>query len=154
MKLGNITGKKLIELGFDNLMIRPNQNISQYLSKRFFTERGNPKMHWDAGVTCFPVQIALKYNIKAIFYAEDSESEYGGRVLNKKSIKLMQYDAIIEQHIEDHPSNWVNDKVSQNDIQPYLYPDIEDIKKKKLKVIIFPIFLDLICIKIIWQLKI
>ena len=65
----------------------------------------------------------------------------------------MQYDAIIEQHIEDHPSNWVNDKVSQNDIQPYLYPDIEDIKKK-IKVIIFPIFLDLICIKIIWQLKI
>ena len=96
------------------------------------------------------VQIALKYNIKAIFCAEDSESEYG-RVLNKDSIKLMQYDAIIEQHIEDHPSNWVNTKVSLNDIQPYLYPDIEDIKKKL--VIIF-LFLDLICIKIIWQLKI
>lgn len=130
-EVGEHNRQKLIELGFDNLMIRPNQNISQYLSKRFFTERGNPKTHWDAGVTCFPVQIALKYNIKAIFYAEDSESEYGGRVLNKDSIKLMQYDAIIEQHIEDHPSNWVNDKVSQNDIQPYLYPDIEDIKKKK-----------------------
>ena len=129
-EVGEHNRQKLIELGFDNLMIRPNQNISQYLSKRFFTERGNPKTHWDAGVTCFPVQIALKYNIKAIFYAEDSESEYGGRVLNKDSIKLMQYDAIIEQHIEDHPSNWVNDKVSLNDIQPYLYPDIEDIKKK------------------------
>ena len=50
----------------------------------------------------------------------------------------MQYDAIIEQHIEDHPSNWVNDKVSQNDIQPYLYPDIEDIKK--IKSYYFPIF--------------
>ena len=139
-EVGEHNRHKLIELGFDNLMIRPNQNISQYLSKRFFTERGNPKTHWDAGVTCFPVQIALKYNIKAIFYAEDSESEYGGRVLNKDSIKLMQYDAIIEQHIEDHPSNWVNDKVSQNDIQPYLYPDIEDIKKKKIKSYYFSYF--------------
>ena len=139
-EVGEHNRQKLIELGFDNLMIRPNQNISQYLSKRFFTERGNPKTHWDAGVTCFPVQIALKYNIKAIFYAEDSESEYGGRVLNKDSIKLMQYDAIIEQHIEDHPSNWVNDKVSQNDIQPYLYPDIEDIKKKKIKSYYFSYF--------------
>ena len=139
-EVGEHNRQKLIELGFDNLMIRPNQNISQYLSKRFFTERGNPKTHWDAGVTCFPVQIALKYNIKAIFYAEDSESEYGGRVLNKDSIKLMQYDAIIEQHIEDHPSNWVNDKVSLNDIQPYLYPDIEDIKKKKIKSYYFSYF--------------
>ena len=54
-------------------------------------------------------------------------------------MKLLEYDAVMEHVIEDHPSNWVNDKVSQNDIQPYLYPNIEDIKKK-LKAITFLIF--------------
>ena len=32
-EVGEHNRKKLIELGFDNLMIRPNQNISRYLSK-------------------------------------------------------------------------------------------------------------------------
>ena len=98
-EIGEKNRKKMLELGFDNLMGRPNQKVSRYLSKRFFRERGNPKTHWDAGVGCFPVQIANKYNIKAIFYAEDSESEYGGKVLNKESMKLLEYDAVMEHVI-------------------------------------------------------
>ena len=132
-KIGEHNRIKMIELGFDNLVIKPNQKVSSYLSKRFFVERGNPKVHWDAGVSCFPVQIADKFNIKTIFYAEESESEYGGRLLTKNSLKLMEYDTVIEQNIQDHPSNWVSEKVSLNDLQPYLYPDVEEVKKKKIK---------------------
>ena len=38
-EVGEHNRQKLIELGFDNLMIRPNQNISQYLSKDFLQKR-------------------------------------------------------------------------------------------------------------------
>ena len=38
-EVGEHNRQKLIELGFDNLMIRPNQNISQYLSKNFYRKR-------------------------------------------------------------------------------------------------------------------
>ena len=146
-KIGEHNRTKMIELGFDNLVIKPNQKVSSYLSKRFFLERGNPKVHWNAGVCCSPVQIANKFNIKTIFYAEESESEYGGRLLTKNSLKFMEYDAVIEQCIQDHPSNWVSEKVSLNDLQPYLYPDVEEVKKKKLKFFIGHIFLSGICIK-------
>ena len=139
-EIGEKNRKKMLELGFDNLMGRPNQKVSRYLSKRFFRERGNPKTHWDAGVGCFPVQIANKYDIKAIFYAEDSESEYGGKVLNKKSMKLLEYDAVMEHVIEDHPSNWVSKNVSINDLQPYLYPNVNEIKKKKISSYYFSYF--------------
>ena len=32
--------------------------------------------------------MAVKYNIKLIFYAEHGESEYGGKVINEQSKKL------------------------------------------------------------------
>ena len=35
-KIGEHNRTKMIELGFDNLVIKPNQKVSSYLSKRFF----------------------------------------------------------------------------------------------------------------------
>ena len=78
---------ELLKLGFDSILIKPNQKISRILSKRFFIERGNPKVAWDAGVNSAPLTIALNYKIPFVFYAEHGESEYGGLVLDKDSQK-------------------------------------------------------------------
>ncbi len=131
-EIGQKNKRKFIELGFDNITGQPNLKISKHLSKRFFIERGNPKTHWDAGVGCYPVQIAEKFNIRAIFYAEHAESEYGGRVISEEHTKMLKYEEVIEHVIEDHPSNWVDEVVTENDLQPYLYPDPEKISEKKI----------------------
>ena len=51
--IGILNRELLIKKGFDNIFLRPNQNISRYLAKRFFIERGNPKVHWDAGINAY-----------------------------------------------------------------------------------------------------
>ena len=81
-EIGSYNRNELLNKGFDSIFIRPDQSVARKLSRRFFIERGNPKVAWDAGVNAGPIQIALNYKIPYVFYAEHGESEYGGLVLN------------------------------------------------------------------------
>src|SRR5262249_15052099 len=93
-EVGNQNRETLIRYGFDHLMIRPDQRVHRLLAKRFFIERGNPKVAWDAGVNAAPMQIAVKFGIPLVFYAEHGESEYGGRVLSEESKKLRDFTEV------------------------------------------------------------
>lgn len=139
-EIGFINRLKLINQGFDNIFFTPNQKISRYLSKRFFIERGNPKTHWDAGINSLPVKIAMEKNINLIFYAEHGESEYGGKVLSKESCRSRNLEEVLENQIGDHPSNWVDQYVNQKDIECYIYPDENQLNKKKINAFYFSYF--------------
>ncbi len=110
------------------------------LAKRFFLERGNPKVAWDAGVNSGPIQIALKYNISTVFYAEHGESEYGGLVLDNESEKKRDLREVIEHQIGDYPENWVSEEVNLKDLTPYIYPTNEQIGKNKINAYYFSYF--------------
>ena len=86
-KVGQHNRDQLIELGFDHIFFKANKKVLRHLAKRFFIERGNPKVAWDAGINSIPVKIALNFKINHIFYAEHGESEYGGLVLDEESKK-------------------------------------------------------------------
>ena len=58
--------EEIIKLGFDHVMVRTNQKVSRHLAKRFFIERGNPKIHWEATKEAVPLNIAIKYQIPLI----------------------------------------------------------------------------------------
>ena len=130
---------ELSKIGFDSIFLKPNQLVAKKLSKRFFIERGNPKVAWDAGVNSGPIQIALNYNISTVFYAEHGESEYGGLVLNEESEKR-DIREVIEHQIGDFPENWVTDDIQLQDLSPYIYPKEEEIKNKKLTAYYFSYF--------------
>ena len=51
-EVGAANRETLLNMGFDHLMVRPDQNVSRRLARRFLIERGNPKVHWDAGRQC------------------------------------------------------------------------------------------------------
>ena len=140
----NIVGQKnrehLINLGFDSFFFRPNQKIHKHLARRFFLERGNPKIAWDAGVNVLPVQVALAYDIKLIFYAEHGETEYGGKILSKESSKIRDLSEVLENQIGDDPMNWIDDIVTEKDLNPYCYPDIDQINLKNIKAYYFGYF--------------
>ena len=139
-EIGNENREILIKKGFDNVYFRPNQKISKYLSKRFFLERGNPKVHWDAGINALPIKVALEKNIKLIFYAEHGESEYGGKIIKDNSDKIRDLEEVLENQIGDDPSNWVDDTVSYNDLNPYRYPEENVLKKSKINAYYFAYF--------------
>jgi N-acetyl sugar amidotransferase len=132
--------EEMLKLGFDHIMVRPNQKVSRHLARRFFVERGNPKVHWDAGVNSIPVQVAVNYRIPLIFYAEHGESEYGGRVLNEESRKLRDFTEVIEHQIGDDPNNWIDDVVNDYDLAPYVYPDLGKVEDVGVKALYFAYF--------------
>ena len=132
--------EEMIQLGFDNLLIRPNQNVLRHLAKRFFIERGNPKVAWDAGINAVPLQVAVNYNIPNVFYAEHGESEYGGRVLSEEHKRTRDFTEVIENYVGDDPRNWEDDVVNESDLLPYLYPDLDLVKEKSVKAYYFGYF--------------
>lgn len=139
-EIGEYNRNEISKLGFDAIFIKPKIDVSRALAKRFFIERGNPKVAWDAGVNSGPVKIALKFNIPTIFYAEHGESEYGGLVLNEDSEKKRDLREVIEHQIGDYPENWVNETINLKDLDPYIYPSEQDLMKKKITAYYFSYF--------------
>ena len=126
--IGVYNREQLILEGFDNFYIRPNQKIARKLANRFFIERGNPKVAWDAGIATTPVKVALYLKIPYVFYAEHGESEYGGIVLNKNSNKIRDENEVLENLVGDQPSNWSDQDISQRELTFYTYPTKNDFK--------------------------
>src|SRR3989344_1577556 len=133
--VGNLNREEIVRLGFDHIFFRPDQNIHRKLARRFFIERGNQKVAWDAGVNVLPVQVALKYKIPIVFYAEHGESEYGGKIIKEESRKIRDFTEVIENQIGDDPRNWISDEITLKDLNPYIYPDINEIKKAGIKIV-------------------
>jgi N-acetyl sugar amidotransferase len=139
-EVGSANREMLIRLGFDHLFFRPNQRVHRSLTRRFFVERGNPKVAWDAGVNVVPVMLAVKLGIPLVFYAEHGESEYGGRVLSEESKKIRNVTEVVEHQIGDDPRNWVDEQVSQADLNPYVYPPPAAIAQVGVKALYFGYF--------------
>lgn len=139
-EVGNHNREELIRAGFDHHFFRPNQKIHRRLAKRFFIERGNQKVAWDAGVNAVPIQIAVSYEIPLIFYAEHGETEYGGKVIHNESGKTRDFTEVIEHQIGDDPTNWVDEEITENDLQPYIYPEFDKIRKAGVTAYYFAYF--------------
>lgn len=139
-EVGAANREAFVNLGFDHLMLRPNQKVSRHLAQRFFRERGNPKVHWDAGINAVPLQAAVGYEIPLVFYAEHGESEYGGRVLSEEHRKRRDLAEVLENQIGDDPSNWIDGTVSDRDLAPYLYPDLGAVERVGVNALYFAYF--------------
>jgi N-acetyl sugar amidotransferase len=119
----------LIQEGFDHIYVRPNQKVQRRLARRFFIERGNPKVPWEAGVNTIPLQLACQFSIPLVFFAEHGESEYGGRVLHEDSCKFRDFSEVIEHQVGDDPQNWVDDQIATQDLSVYLYPEHSNLSR-------------------------
>ncbi len=139
-EVGYKNRENLIKKGFDHEYFRPNQKVSQLLARRFFLERGDPKIHWNAGIHSAPLRISIEKKIPLIFYAEHGDSLYGGNPLNADASKLKNLDEIYENLIGDDPRNWVDEEISQNDIFPYTLPDESLLRKNKTTAYFFGYF--------------
>lgn len=139
-EVGNRNRETMVQAGFDHLFFRPNQRVHRHLARRFFIERGNMKVAWDAGINAIPIQCALRFGIPLVFYAEHGESEYGGRVLSPESKKIKDFTEVIEHHIGDDPRNWLDDVVGEGDLNPYVYPDVATVRAAGIKALYFSYF--------------
>ena len=139
-EIGHHNREEMVKLGFDHLYFRPNQKVLRHLARRFFIERGNPKVAWDAGINTIPIQMAVNFRIPVVFYAEHGESEYGGRVLSEEHRRTRDFTEIIENYVGDDPRNWVDDVVSYTDLAPYIYPPLDQVEAVGVKAYYFGYF--------------
>lgn len=130
----------MVQAGFDHHFFRPDQRIHRHLARRFFIERGNHKVAWDAGINATPVQAAVQYRVPLVFYAEHGESEYGGKVLREDSAKVRDFTEVIEHQIGDDPRNWVDDVVTERDLNPYYYPNAVEVQRIGVRAYYFAYF--------------
>lgn len=130
----------MIRLGFDQVMVRPNQKVARSLARRFFEERGNPKVHWEASKEAVPLRAAVQYGIPLVFHAEHGESEYGGRVLSEESKKVRDVTEVIEHVVGDDARNWTGDEIAERDLAPYIYPDMGDVARVGVTALYFSYF--------------
>jgi len=139
-EIGHHNREEMVSLGFDHLFFRANQKVLRHLAKRFFVERGNPKVAWDAGINAVPLQVAVNYRIPVVFYAEHGESEYGGRVLSEEHRRTRDFTEVLENYVGDDPRNWVDDVVAYDDLAPYVYPPLEQVEIVGVKAFYFGYF--------------
>ena len=139
-EIGHHNREELVRLGFDHLFFRANQKVLRHLARRFFIERGNPKVAWDAGINAIPLQVAVNYKIPVVFYAEHGESEYGGKVLSEEHKRTRDFTEVIENNVGDDPRNWIDDVISESDLLPYIYPSVDDVSALGVKAYYFGYF--------------
>lgn len=128
------------DAGFDILYWRTDQSVSRKLAHRFFIERGHPKQHYDAAVNAVPVRTAVNFNIPLVIYAEHGETEYGGHILSEEHRRTRDLTEVLEHQVGDDPRNWAVDGISERDLYPYIYPEVDDIARVGVKAFYFSHF--------------
>ncbi len=143
--------RNLNEAGFVNLKCTPNGIMHRKLARLSFEEFGDAFHVFVLGQTYYPVHMALKFNIKLIFYGENGELEYAGDpegadkpyrdlVENeswfKGYLKGTTLNDLIKYAIENKdyiPKNFLKDP----DLNFYKAPQKEEMIKKEIRKIYY-----------------
>ena len=69
-----------VNSGMNNILYRPDGIIHRKVSRLALELLGDAFEGWSYGCLAFPMQMAVLYNIKLVFYGENQSAEYGGTV--------------------------------------------------------------------------
>lgn len=74
--------RNFINSGFFNILGSPNGHLQKKLARIAFEAVGDPFLPFIYGQMAFAFHIALKFDIKLVFFGENGEAEYGGSTKN------------------------------------------------------------------------
>jgi N-acetyl sugar amidotransferase len=74
--------RDFVNSGFANLMAFPNGKLHRKLARIAFEAVGDVFLPFIFGQLSYSFHIALKYDVKLVFYGENGEAEYGGSTKN------------------------------------------------------------------------
>ncbi len=131
--LGANNLSNLIDLGFDVLISSPAPGHWQKLVKKSFLNFANWARATEMALYSSVPQIALKYKIQLIFIGENQSFR------DQKTVgsKGWQYNNLISQNtLNGGDIEWMYELgLKENDLIPYRYPSVEEIKEGKLEII-------------------
>ena len=126
-----------IQSGFNHILGTSDQITTQKLAKLSLSEIADPFQPFIYGQTNFPLNIAVKYNIKLIMYGENGEVEYGGDMKNAH-IPTREIDDHVDHYFSGvNVASWTKYGIEKKDLTPFEAPSKEIIKEKGVKIHFF-----------------
>ena len=130
--------------GFTNLLFTPNPKMNGKIARLCLEELGDAFHVFVLGQYCFPFHMALKFNIKLVFYGENGEAEYAGvqdaqDLPYKPFVKLKNHhfkgadiDELVDFGINNKDYLNKND-FNKGDLDFYKLPDLNQLDKAGIK---------------------
>ena len=78
-QIGKRNLQNFLQCGYDHLMVTPDFEVYRRFNREAFIMMGMPKQAFVTGISTALLKIALKFDIKLVFYGEQGEVEYGGK---------------------------------------------------------------------------
>jgi len=119
------------KLGVDYVVVSPSYRTVKKLVKKSVKLFGDPCWHCHAGIASTPFRMAVLYNIPLIVYGEPPAENGVGNSYDKVTIRDYKY--YLECIKGFPPEKMVDENISMSELQPFLYPDPEDIKRLGVK---------------------
>ena len=134
-ELGKENLENIKKLGVDMIEASPNPIIRKKLNKIGLIEVGDISWPEHVGIFTIPVKIALNFQIKYIFWGENSQNEYGGPIskMNNDVLDrswLEEFGGLLGLRISDLTESY---NIKINDLLIYTYPEKEIIEKANLQ---------------------
>ena len=121
-------------LGVDNLCFSPNIKLVRKLSLESLKKNGDWCWYCHAGIYAWSAQMAIKFNIPLMVFGEPASEQ----------TQYHTYDQLVEIS-EKHflevategigPKDFVSKDISLKDLQPFIYPSVDEIRKVGLRQI-------------------
>ena len=121
----------LIKSGLSNILGTPDGKVHRRLTRDSLMEIGDPFQPFIYGQVSFPVQMALKFDVKLIMDGENGELEYGGKnETSKKSFSPEDENKYWFSNFE--AKSWLKKGYNLKEMSIYLPPSIDEILSKKI----------------------
>jgi len=125
--------QNFVNSGFDNVLMTPNGKVNRLFTRIAFEKLGDPFQPFIYGVKAFPLQIAVKYGIPLIMYAEDGEVEYGGEDKNAERATIeLDTDMTRTYFSGIAPEDWTKYGLSREELHPYILPTPEELQRASI----------------------
>ena len=136
--------RSFIKGGFNNILVSPNAKLHRKLSRLGFEYVGDNFLPFIYGQMSMAFHMALRFDIKLIFFGENGEAEYGGDPKNNYKrgmpiedwstayFKGMTVDELVKFGVE-HTGILSKDDFDESDLQLYRPPALEDMKRAELE---------------------
>ena len=120
----------LEEFSVDAHVMSINRKVMRKTYRKAFEKIGNGSWYFDRAIYAYPIKLAIQLDIPLIFYGEDTNYLYGGPFYEEKPSALDQINNGVAEQVDWNL--WLDDEITMMDLNPAVYPTLEEIKKAKL----------------------
>lgn len=124
----------LNKLGVDNLTFSPDMNLVRKLCVESMKMNGDWCWHCHAGIFAWSAQMAVKFNIPLMIFGEPA-SEYTSHYTYEDIKDIDEEHLLTVEAGGIKPDDFVSKNISRNDLQPFIYPSADEIRRIGLRQI-------------------